>query len=285
MSNHSIRSRYYQKLGLYQQDPSIGQEKRGRQEEGPGDIRRRRFTLLSGANSSSSSSSSDEENQKQTQQPAPLTSCLRRRSNADDIDSNINRNRVSFHEEVKCIRIPSHRCYSEQDHAQLWNSITSIANEVDRNTFEFWADGGDWRRATEEEHMVCVQEEHPETGVAYQYLVHPATWFRLQAAFQEQFAYQQYYYNGAGKNYLQYGSPPKCHSTTTQVRTSPLPSQIQENNRRRNHRRQISLERKTKGTSSTAPQQDNESALSSFFARPTSLISSTLEAACRREFF
>lgn len=75
--------------------------------------------------------------------------------------------RVQFLMSVAVKEIPSHRDYDKVDRRNLWNSKHVLEQNRQRNAFEFWADGMDWRNATEEEDMIRTRRGR---------LVHPATW-------------------------------------------------------------------------------------------------------------
>ena len=74
--------------------------------------------------------------------------------------------RVSWNQNVKLYRIPSHESYTDEEWCNMWIDGDTLEYEKDRNTFEFTTDGADWRNATEEEDF----QEAPDGS-----LVHPAT--------------------------------------------------------------------------------------------------------------
>jgi hypothetical protein len=96
-------------------------------------------------------------------------SCLRKQTSV--LHKKRARN-VSFRDSVKVRTIPSHREFDQTTWDSMWITSEVAHMERQRNRFEFWADGGDWRTAVEEDAMVPGLDGR---------LFHPATYARIQA--------------------------------------------------------------------------------------------------------
>ena len=74
---------------------------------------------------------------------------------------------VTFFERVQVRTIPSHRDLDEETRNSLYGNPDHFEQELRRNKYEFWVDGGNWRHATEEEDFYEAEDGS---------LVHPASW-------------------------------------------------------------------------------------------------------------
>ena len=90
--------------------------------------------------------------------------------------------RVSFQQSVTVKEIPSLDDYGEDMKDRIWNSTNSINRNAARNRFEFLADGGNWRTATEEDKFAYLPSGE---------LVHPATWTRVVSLYRPQEYHQE----------------------------------------------------------------------------------------------
>ncbi|CAB9508949.1 expressed unknown protein [Seminavis robusta] len=88
--------------------------------------------------------------------------------------------KVRFQNTVSVVEIPSHRDMDNETIARIWTGVDEVQENAMRNSFEYHADGKDWRNVTEEQGMVFDME----TGE----YVHPATWEEIQAERQHQAA-------------------------------------------------------------------------------------------------
>jgi hypothetical protein len=86
--------------------------------------------------------------------------------------------RVSFHTTVACIKIPSHREYSDRTKRSMWGSMKEIKANAVRNTAEFIHDKCQWRN--------CVEEDQMYLDSRSGNLVHPVHVQRYYAAWQAQ---------------------------------------------------------------------------------------------------
>lgn len=100
-----------------------------------------------------------------TNTPPQLTSCLRKRA-WSAIHASEKKN-VTFYERVRVRTIPSHREFDPETRDRLFYDPYVFEAEMNRNKFEFWTDGRNWRRASEEKDF-----HEAEDGS----LVHPASW-------------------------------------------------------------------------------------------------------------
>lgn len=98
--------------------------------------------------------------------PPPSPPCLRHKRSVLHTTPAKER-RVSWNQNVRLYRIPSHVDYSDEEWDGMWVDGGTLDYEKDRNTFEFTADGADWQNVTEEDDF----QEAPDGA-----LVHPATW-------------------------------------------------------------------------------------------------------------
>ena len=74
------------------------------------------------------------------------------------------RRRVSLHNDVTVIPVPTRADYPPPVRAQLWNSAAELHFNAMRNAVEFAAEGFEWRRAVEETGMVELphgEKVHP----------------------------------------------------------------------------------------------------------------------------
>ena len=92
--------------------------------------------------------------------------------------------KVTFNTEVLVKEIPSHQDYCDELKDVIWNSTKAINMSAARNKFEFVADGGDWRTASEEDTFAYLPSGE---------LVHPATWMRTAPLYQPRYPPQEFY--------------------------------------------------------------------------------------------
>ncbi|CAB9518035.1 expressed unknown protein [Seminavis robusta] len=148
-SKNDFRARYYSKLGIFPQPP------------------------LSSCTSSSSKSPVRLLHRQSSSVLSTRSSppCLRHKRSVLHTTPAKDQ-RVSFHPEVKLYRIKHHEDYSDEEWDNMWVDADTLDYEKDRNSFEFHADGSDWRNATEEEHFQDGGDGsliHPATWVAYRH--------------------------------------------------------------------------------------------------------------------
>jgi hypothetical protein len=90
---------------------------------------------------------------------------------------NTRHSQVQFHATVSVIEIPHFRDYDKDSRRKIWNSKRVLAQNAQRNLYEFQADGRDWRRCKEEDDMIRTRKGR---------LVHPATWKLILDSLAEQ---------------------------------------------------------------------------------------------------
>jgi hypothetical protein len=61
--------------------------------------------------------------------------------------------RIRFYSKVRVVHIPSRLHYPEPMRKCLWGSLQEISENARRNSFEFAAEGWNWRSATEDDDM------------------------------------------------------------------------------------------------------------------------------------
>ena len=64
--------------------------------------------------------------------------------------------RVSLHNDVAVVPIPSRTDYTNLVKERLWSSATELYQNAARNSLEFAAEGWNWRNVTDDEHMIVA---------------------------------------------------------------------------------------------------------------------------------
>ena len=127
------------------------------------------------------------------------------------------KSRVSFASSVDVQEIPSFRDYSREERAAMWTGLVEIDINADRNCREFWADGRDWRTATEEDAFGLWYDE--TTGRSE--WMHPVTLQRHQEEEEERYRlevtrrFQKDCFDG-------------CHSGPAGLRKSPTTMSLED---------------------------------------------------------
>jgi hypothetical protein len=62
--------------------------------------------------------------------------------------------RVSLHNDVAVVPIPSRTDYPSMVKARIWSSATELYQNAARNSFEFASEGWNWRNVTDDAHMI-----------------------------------------------------------------------------------------------------------------------------------
>jgi hypothetical protein len=62
--------------------------------------------------------------------------------------------RVSLHNDVAVVPIPSRTDYPSLVKARIWSSATELYQNAARNSIEFASEGWNWRNVTEDEKMI-----------------------------------------------------------------------------------------------------------------------------------
>ncbi|CAB9511063.1 expressed unknown protein [Seminavis robusta] len=157
--NCRIRERYFNKLGILPNGPPPAHTVK----------KRRSPTELPGTVCGASSSSNRQRHQADQPPPPPPSPIVVERRDDEQPTPRQPRSppQVQFHTCVSVIEIPSHRDYDRASRRNIWNSPQVLEQNVQRNTYEYWAEGLDWRNATEEKDMIRTRKGR---------LVHPATW-------------------------------------------------------------------------------------------------------------
>lgn len=82
--------------------------------------------------------------------------------------------KVSFKEMVEVRFVPIYSDYSQRVRESYWNNSQEIWDAAARNTFEFEAEGYDWRQAFEEEDFMqwqgqLIHPAHTQSSLDYMY--------------------------------------------------------------------------------------------------------------------
>jgi hypothetical protein len=84
---------------------------------------------------------------------APLVTAV---TNVTAHHSKEKKTRIAFVEDVSVVPIPTRNEYSDRIKSRIWSNRHELAENAERNTLEFAAEGWNWRNVTEDEGMyIC----------------------------------------------------------------------------------------------------------------------------------